>query len=505
MTPRYIRNFLVAAFSSATLLGSAGLFAQNQNAVARTTAVDTAENRKLNAKIVEKAYQDYISLIDSVSTVSSTRNDSLAEVFSKDLRAITGDSTKRIWITNVVEAEVGHALGMSTFEMVAHAMKRHNVPSSQKQFFQLLSLIASRYYTAYHDSIVIQHPYHITPDRSNGFASQNSTHIILPPTDASRTFDIEGLSRTTVTEFILRHEGWHALDAKTQLANDINSKTVFGTKITQPETYIENSEAQKSFALVFNREMFADIAACIDMIRHGRTGTEIIDIMIAERLKSPDDVLHMSVDGLKLLKEKIRVMTPAEIKALATTDILLLTEDIIENAGITPAAIAAFGRICIDSRESDIAVEEHLQKSSFDTNYARAYALYLQTAQRSEVFGFPLPNIDMEKETVSTALKSYQPLQAMIDGAFQSGDIVSPKTVIASYIKMLDTLTLQRDHATEATMDLTVAKIARLKSVFIYNLAKIDYVEENTRRGVPLEQIRMIAGENKAAAIALKP
>ena len=310
---------------------------QEQTEAPKDIASDPAKTDPTPEEIRRKKINEYLlnAARGDFARVSRTAEDRYSRDLERSGRQLTrymqraeGSDDIGIVFIDPAKFDAGMALGMERDAVTRMLAGKHRAGLPDKVFTE----VGGSMQTSWTSPLGIK-TYTQNPSAHNDFFAAGAQSCVIVPPSAYHpdAFNIPGLSPQQNRELINKHEGWHCLDRRANLAGmDEKQVNTDGTP-----------ESIKAVSILNRAESLADVGAAGDMIRGGM-GTDIIDKLIVWR-QSTEDLQHMSIASLTALKARINEMGVDKFRRLNDQNARILYEHLADTNGLTPAMAEVAG------------------------------------------------------------------------------------------------------------------------------------------------------------------
>lgn len=469
------------------VLGGLMLLAQRQ-AAAQTPVRDfsSAEKDSINNELVMEAQRQFGKIAVAGENPFSRGLHDLEQRLSRHLENESESMQDRVIVVQPQQLDVGIALGMNPAVVIDSLMRMRGAGLEDDSLqLDLMGFFASRLYQSRYGTVVENQSPH-------AFASRNGSQpsVMFPISNfAMDEYAIKGLPFEQLQEFINRHEGWHCVDTRTLIKIDNSTLVNVGFEDLDD---MPSDTISLEFACVVNRqEVLADVGAVGDMVRAG-AGLNVIDAVKSWRGRNYQDYLHQSEDGLTALQAEIKSMGLSKFRKLDQDSAHALYARIMEEQSLNPDILRAM----IEYKTADSSRKIYMRiKSKKDPVLEKGIAKWEQI-RKHEVAANKLLSKAWNKLSEPRALKNWNPLAAMIDGAVAESGEITPVSLVRSYNKLYSSL---QNEMGEKYDPVIAEKLLRLKEAFVDSATELDYVTLNADLGIDITQRKPAIASGESA------
>lgn len=309
--------------------------------------------------------------------------------------------------------------------------------------------------------------------------------LIVPVSDFAPIYRVPGMKGADCVDYSNRHEGWHTVHWVLAPGIDVPAAQA----LDDAPRYRRKDDANylSYFCMIYNNELFADIAATGDMVHAGKS-PDMIDKVAAFRLAyDKADETHMSVPGLRALSDRLAAMGLETFRAMDVPQRLALYEDITAAYAMTPERLClAYDLLGLRGSARDDLMAREAQNPELQK--ALVFAQCLEPAPAEEETALPAFTTGDDWIQAATAeVSAWDARKALLDRAAQDSGRITPVTLAQAYMTMM---TADDDvfYSAESQEDRVRAIMRMIKMTrgYLDMMPTVDYVSVNMQRGIDI-------------------
>ncbi|HYD17291.1 MAG TPA: hypothetical protein VEF76_02290 [Patescibacteria group bacterium] len=445
-------------------------------------AREEARRERVRSLLLEQARREVLKLAGASGGSYGQELSGLQRNLTAYLRRHGTTMHDRVVVLDPAKFEVSLALGYPVPQAVQLLLTAQRAPTDAATIESITSHISVPYTNRFGTATVSQSPM----AWMNMQREAPQACVIVPSSDhAVVTGNITGLTGPQQIEFTNRHEGWHCKDSKYNLRH-LSRAEVEGLPANLTSALLAtNAVAAEVYAVTYRKEALADAGAVGDMIRGGRYGIELIDVISGWRNRSPQDTPHLSTPVLLGLKQRIMEMGLDAFRRLDDKAAEALYIDVTDTFGMTARSLRLNLQLDSGTPEQRRQIAD---AAATDNDAARAVLLYRFYKNVAAVT--PPPPLSAQEQALAGQLRAYNAAQLLEDKAFALGGKITPQTMVAAYGVLQEEL---RAHTRrEPANPLYPAQATKLQESFLWRVQGMDYVAANARRGVDIVAVEPV-------------
>lgn len=447
-----------------------------------------AERDSINKELVMEAQRQFGQLAVVGQTPFSRGLYDLERRLSRHLENENESMQDRVIVVQPQQLDVGIALGMKPAVVIDSLMAMNGATGFKDDSLQLdlMGFFTNRIYESRYGTEVVNQTPHAFASRDGGQAS-----VMFPVSNFTLDeYAIKGMTFDQVQDFINRHEGWHCIDTKTII--DVHSFDQIRVGFRDLDGMRADTASLNVATMINRQEMLADIGALGDMVRAGE-GTNVITAVKNWRATNYGDYLHQTEDGLNALQAEIKEMGLSKFRRMDHKTAQDMYIRIMEKHALNPDIICAM----VDYKAASGPQKTSLRiKSKKDEVLAAGISKWEQIRKREILSKRKTLNKAWSRLKEPYALKKWNPLAAMVDGAVAESGEITPISMIHSYNRLYTAL---QNEMGEKHNPVIAEKLLRLKESFVDALTEMDYVSENAELGIDITKRKTLLASTEDA------
>lgn len=303
--------------------------------------------------------------------------------------------------------------------------------------------------------------------------------VLIPTSDFALQGRVPQLTVEEDREYTNRHESWHCMDYGRHL-RVFSDRDISAVDEETLAASVKNKTHLRIFAIKYNKEAFADVAALGDMVRAGH-GMDIIDKIIEWRSARTQDLGHRSMPVLEALKKDINAIGLENFRAMTDEHAHSVYYTVMEEHGMTAKNLEVALKYAHAGGKHKAKFDRAAQRNPEVAN-GIVFSQYLYPTEETEDAP-EAPETEAEK-ALADSVAAWPALDILKGQAFRDSGKITPGTLIRAYETLLDGMRVQmKENPADPLPDLRMTK---LQQVFIDSLTTIDYVAANDAVGVDI-------------------
>ncbi len=445
--------------------------------------------------LLDEAHKNYMSLATQEQTEYSR---ALASMESRTNTQMSGSKfNKGVVVLDPFKFDIGMALGIAPEEVVRQnvAAKANPAETNPGVIGGAAGTMAGALKTPMGTTSYTQVPVAY----SINYNPEPKVCVIVPETADTDPERIKEFTRVENQVFTNSHEAWHCRDDKyTEQLRKINvGKHTAVDYSSDIRDLPDHAGVRETYSLLHKKECLADVGTLGDMIREGKD-PKIINDVARWRNHMSWEVKHFTTPVIEGLKQKIDEMGVENFRKLSEKDAQKLYYEVTDKYALDGNDIKN-----INTYEAGGALTRAFYKAStfVDGDFDRAMQFrarhlseWTKAYEEDKMKNPPANSYSVNapkpaaQQKAETALVQWDAAKALKDKAFATDHKITPATLVRAYGDMQDEL-CAKTRSDPANTVMYEEQMTRLKVALLGNMQSMDYVTENKRRGVTLENV----------------